>query len=167
MTAAQTSKLKADPERHSRNCTICNSHWRHEMERAFVDWEAPVKIARKYRVQRSSLYLHAHALGLMEKRNSNVKAALARLIERSGNVQPNATALVSACVALSKLNEAGKTVERFVNTSDLDGIFDAMTRAELQAYAERGEVPERLRESLIATPTLPGKRLEVDNGQVN
>jgi hypothetical protein len=55
-----------------------------------------------YAVSRDSIYRHAHALGLMEKRRRNVRAALEKIIEKAGDVEVSATAVVSAVAAYCK-----------------------------------------------------------------
>jgi hypothetical protein len=47
----------------------------------------------------ASVYRHAHALGLFPKRQRNVRAALEKIIEHAGEVEVNASAVVSAMSA--------------------------------------------------------------------
>src|SRR5262249_17581079 len=42
---------------------------------AFVNWGKPSRLATKYSLSRDSIYRHAHALGLIDKRRRNVRAA--------------------------------------------------------------------------------------------
>jgi hypothetical protein len=77
----------------------------------------------------------------MEAREKNVKAALARFIERCHRVQPSAAALVSACVALSKINAEGQTIDR-ISVSSLNHAFNRFTRAELEKFATEGILPD-------------------------
>jgi hypothetical protein len=67
-----------------------------EIEQAFVNWNSPIRIAQEYSVTRDSIYRHACAVNLMEKRRRNVRAALERIIESAGEVEVNAAAVVSA-----------------------------------------------------------------------
>jgi hypothetical protein len=60
-----------DLERHEYHCTICSHAKREEVERAFLNWTSPSRISKQYSVSRDSIYRHAHALGLMEKRRRN------------------------------------------------------------------------------------------------
>jgi hypothetical protein len=98
--------------RHEYQCTICSYKQRDEIDEAFVNWGKPSRLATKYSVSRDSIYRHAHALGLMEKRRRNVRAALERIIEKADDVEVNAAAVVSAVSALARINSQGQWVER-------------------------------------------------------
>jgi len=114
-------------------------------------WVSPTEIMRRFRVRRRSLYSHATATGLLDKRLANIKAALANVIERCSGARPSAAALVSACVALSKLNADGKTIER-LSMSDGEQKFIGWTIGELQDFVRDGTLPARL-----SHPVLSGK----------
>ncbi|MGC1296494.1 MAG: hypothetical protein WA869_15780 [Alloacidobacterium sp.] len=90
---------------------------------------------------RSSVYRHAHALGLFAKRQRNVRAALERIIERAGEVDVTASAVVAAVQAYSKINAAGQWIERTEQVS-LNDLFDRMSTEELEEYAQRGTLPK-------------------------
>ena len=71
--------------RHRRNCTVCAHERCGEIETDFVGWKSPTLIAQEYSLaDRTSVYRHAHAYGLFEKRKRNVRAALERIIEKAG-----------------------------------------------------------------------------------
>jgi hypothetical protein len=59
-----------------------------------VSWVSPDRIGKRYGVSRDAVYRHAHALGLMEKRRRNVRSALERIIEKTGEVEVSASAVV-------------------------------------------------------------------------
>jgi hypothetical protein len=67
------------PGRHEYHCTICSHAQRGEIERAFLDWTSLSSISKQFSVSRDSVYRHAHALGLMERRRRNVRAALEQI----------------------------------------------------------------------------------------
>jgi hypothetical protein len=94
--------------RHEAKCTICCHPNREEIEQAFVNWNSPKRIAQEYSVTRDSIYRHARALNLMEKRRRNVRAALERIIESAGEVEVNAAAVVSAVATYAKINSRGE-----------------------------------------------------------
>jgi hypothetical protein len=71
---------------------VCTHARREEIDLAFVNWISPARIARKYRVSRDSIYRHAHALSLFDKRRRNVRTALERIIEKAGEVNVGAAA---------------------------------------------------------------------------
>jgi hypothetical protein len=128
--------------RHSAECKICSHAEREEIEREFINWRSPAAIAKAYALRnRASVYRHAHALGLFPKRQRNVRAALERIIERAGEVEVNATAVVNAVSAYARINSAGQWVERSEHV-DLNQLFDRMSAAELEEYARSGELPE-------------------------
>jgi len=56
---------------------------------------------------RAGLYRHAHALELFLGTQRNVRAALEKIIERAGEVEVNAAAVVSAVDAYARINPAG------------------------------------------------------------
>ena len=127
--------------RHRRNCAICRHTQREEVERDFIAWCSPAAIAQEYGLaDRSSVYRHAHALNLFEKRRCNVRAALERLIENAGEVEVSASAVVQAVATYARLNAEGRLVERSERVN-LNELFDRMTREELEAYAREGRLP--------------------------
>ena len=98
--------------RHEYQCRICAHIQRADIEEAFVNWVSSARIAKQYDVSRDAIYRHAHALGLMGQRRRNIRAALERIIEKAGEVQVNATAVVSAASAYARINSRGEWVER-------------------------------------------------------
>jgi hypothetical protein len=71
--------------RHSHLCKICAHKKRKEMEAEFVARESLATIAKNFHLaDRASVYRHARAFGLFEKRRRNVRAALERIIEHVG-----------------------------------------------------------------------------------
>ena len=70
-------------------------------------------IAQEYGLaDRASIYRHAHALGLFLKRQRNVRVALERIIERAGEVDVTAAAVVAEVQAYSKINATGQWIDR-------------------------------------------------------
>ncbi|MFZ0339890.1 MAG: hypothetical protein WAL45_17810, partial [Terracidiphilus sp.] len=60
--------------RHQRNCSVCGHKQREEIESAFIGWRSPAAIAEEYGLaDRTSVYRHAHALGLFPKRQKNIR----------------------------------------------------------------------------------------------
>ena len=127
--------------RHAAECKICSHPQREEIERDFIGWRSPAGIAKDYKLRnRASVYRHAHALDLFPKRQRNVRAALEKLIERAGEVEVNAAAVVSAVSAYARINAAGQWVERSEHV-DLNQLFGRMTADELEEYAREGNLP--------------------------
>ena len=126
--------------RHEAQCGVCRHPQREDIEREWVDWGNTSRISEEYGLSRDSLYRHAHALKLFEKRRRNVKRALERIIERSEAVEVTAAAVVSVVQALSKINAAGQWIDR-VEGVNLNELFERMTREELEEYARDGKLP--------------------------
>jgi len=147
--------------RHSTNCQICGHCKRSEIESDFVRWKSPARIATEYRLgNRASVYRHAHALGLFEKRGRNVRAALERIIEQAGEVDVTAPAVVAAVQAYAKINATGQWVDRSEHVN-LNELFDRMTAEELETYARDGVLPAWFSQTVGATPT-QGREAEND-----
>jgi len=104
-----------------------------------VNWESPAKLAEEYGLaDRTTVYRHAHALGLFEKRKRNVRAALERIIEKSGEVEVTASAVVAAIQAYAKINAQGQWIERSAHVN-LNELFERMSRDEGRSANHLGE----------------------------
>ena len=97
------------------------------------------------------MYRHAEAFGLKEKRARNLRAPLETIIEQASDVKVSAAAVIQAVGLYARINSRGQFVEPGERVS-LHEIFDSMSEIELQAYAEDGTLPEKLRAALVATP---------------
>ena len=118
---------------------------------AFIGWRSPAAIAEEYGLaDRTSVYRHAHALGLFPKRQKNVRAALERIIEKAGEVDVTASAVVAAVQAYAKINAAGEWIDR-TETVSMNDLFDRMSTPELEAYAQTGVLPGWFRATVGAT----------------
>src|SRR5215831_11420769 len=112
-----------------------------EIEADFVGWKSPALIAQEYGLaDRTSVYRHAHAFGLFEKRKRNVRTALERIIEKAAEVEVTSSAVVAAVQAYSKINAQGQWVDRSEHLN-LNELFDRMSKDELEAYARDGKLP--------------------------
>ena len=148
--------------RHQRNCSVCAHQQREEIEAAFIGWRSPAAIAEEYGLaDRASVYRHAHALGLFSKRQRNIRAALERIIEKAGEVDVTAAAVVSAIQAYAKINAAGEWIDR-TETTSMNDLFDRMSNQELEAYAQTGTLPGWFRGTIGATREDSHQRLIVD-----
>ena len=138
--------------RHKRNCTVCAHEKCAEIEAAFIAWDSPTKLAEEYGLaDRTSIYRHAHAFGLFEKRRRNVRAALERIIEKADEVEVTASAVVAAVQALTKINAQGQWVERSEHLN-LNELFERMSKGELETYASDGALPASFTRTVSATP---------------
>jgi hypothetical protein len=137
--------------RHSKNCKICSHSKREEIEQDFVNWRSPAEIAKTYKLSdRSTVYRHAHAFNLFGRRRRNVRAALERIIEKSGEVEVTAAAVVTAVQAYAKINSAGQWIDR-TETVNLHDLFERMTQDELETYAQDGKLPHWFTTTVPAT----------------
>lgn len=135
-------KKKVNQGRHEAHCKICAHPERKEIEREFVSWCSPTRIVKEYNLaDRAGVYRHAHAFGLFAKRQRNVRAALEKIIEKAGEVDVNASSVVSAVQACAKINAAGQWVERHEQIN-LNELFERMTAKELETYAKDGVLPD-------------------------
>jgi hypothetical protein len=138
--------------RHRRNCKVCAHEKCEEIESEYVGWKSPARIAEEYGLaDRTSVYRHAHALGLVEKRKHNVRAALERIIEKSGEVEVTAAAVVGAVQAYTKINAQGQWIDRSEQVN-LNDLFDRMTSEELDTYARDGKLPDWFAQTAKAQP---------------
>jgi hypothetical protein len=143
--------------RHQRTCSVCAHPQREEIENAFVSWRSPADITKEFGLaDRASVYRHAHAMGLFERRQRNIRAALEKIIERAGEVEVTASAVVAAVQAYAKINAAGEWVDR-TETVSLNDLFDRMTIEELEDYARTGTLPGWFRATVGATPVNAAK----------
>ena len=69
-----------------------------------------------------------------------IRAALERIIEKSGEVDVTASAVVAAVQAYSKINAAGQWIDR-TEQVNLNDLFDRMSTQELEEYARDGKLP--------------------------
>jgi hypothetical protein len=128
--------------RHQRNCSVCTHQQREEIESAFIGWRSPAAIAEEFGLtDRASVYRHAHALGLFPKRQRNIRAALERIIEKAGEVDVTASAVVAAVQAYAKINAAGEWIDK-TETTSMNDLFDRMSTQELKTYAQTGTLPD-------------------------
>jgi hypothetical protein len=151
MKQEREPNAKASLGRHKRTCSVCAHQQRAEIEGAFIAWRSPAAIAEEYGLaDRASVYRHAHALGLFQKRQRNVRAALERIIEKAGEVDVTASAVVAAVQAYAKINPEGRWIDR-TETVSLNDLFGKMTDAELETYARDGTLPDWFTATVGAT----------------
>ena len=159
---AYEQNAKVSLGRHKRTCSICRHDQREDIESDFVSWRSPVVIAKEYGLaDRSSVYRHANALGLLQKRQRNIRAALERFIERAEEVDVTASAFVSAVQAYAKINSVGEWIDRSETTS-MNDLFERMSSQELEEYARTGETPDWFQSAVSATVGDSQRRLSVD-----
>lgn len=102
---------RPDGSHHERHCTVCTHPDRAAIETEFMHWHAPGHIAYDYKISRSAVFRHAHAVGLFARRNRNLRFALGHLIERVQDVEPTADCIVRAIHAFARVNDEGDWIE--------------------------------------------------------
>lgn len=87
------------------------------------------------------MYRHAHAFSLFDKRRTNVRAALEKIIEKAGEVEVSASAVVAAIQAYSKINAVGQWIDPSEQVGMRD-LYERMTAQEMDVYARTGQLPD-------------------------
>lgn len=93
---------------HARHCTICHHPERQAIEEEFIHWHSPKSIASDHAVGVRSVYRHARALGLFERRAIHLRDALGHIIEKVESASITADAVVRAVCAHSHLSPSGQ-----------------------------------------------------------
>jgi hypothetical protein len=102
----------ADPERHERLCSICRHPERDAIEEAFLQWQRACDIFREFKLpSRTSVYRHAHAVGLFEQRARALRFVLENIMEESSACAPSADSIIRAVRAYSCLDDRGRWIE--------------------------------------------------------
>jgi predicted amidophosphoribosyltransferase len=97
--------------RHARKCSVCRHPNRKEIEQDFLCWQSPDVIAKARGIaDHSSVYRHAHAVGLFERRSQTLRLALGPIIERAMTVRVTADAVIRAAIVCINLNSGVQPV---------------------------------------------------------
>ena len=96
---------------HDRNCKICQHPECDAIEEAFLHWHSGSFIAREFGIPWRSIYRHAHAKDLFNRRRRNVRNSLEFLIEKSSTIKPSGEAIVRAVQLYTRINDDGELVE--------------------------------------------------------
>lgn len=96
---------------HRIKCNICSHPDRALIDEAFLRWESPDALVRKFGIaHRSSIYRHAHATGLYAKRRRALSSSLEFIIEHAGHVVPTASEFFRAVKEYGQLGDQGQRV---------------------------------------------------------
>jgi hypothetical protein len=96
---------------HERHCIVCSHPERAGLEQEFLHWHYVNNIAHDYGVHPRSVYRHAHALGLFDERDRNLRFSLGHIIHRAQIVRATADTVIRAVHAFTRVNHAGQWVE--------------------------------------------------------
>jgi len=97
---------------HKAHCVICSHSDRADIEEEFLHWRSASDIAEEHQLgDRRTVYRHAHAIGLWDRRRRNLRSALESLIEGAANVAVTGDTVIRAVIAHARINKAGKYVD--------------------------------------------------------
>jgi hypothetical protein len=103
---------RPNPTYHRIKCNVCKHPDRDAIDEAFLRWQSPVALARTYGLpDRSSIYRHARATGLLSRRRRAMCSALESIIEKAETTVPTASEIVMAVKMYSQFNKQGQWVE--------------------------------------------------------
>ena len=100
-----------DLDYHQRNCIICKHPYRRAIEEEFIHWRSPEDIACDFKINFRSVYRHAHATGLYERRRRNLRCVLETFLERAEHVRVSAREIITAARAYSRISDDGQWIE--------------------------------------------------------
>jgi len=98
--------------RHQRKCLICRHPDREDIEDDFLHWGNVWNLAQHYDIEDyRSIYRHARAFGLIERRRENFRSALDRIIENASDATVTGDTIIRAIRACSCLDNEGRWAE--------------------------------------------------------
>ena len=102
----------ASPGRHKRRCTVCKHPDRELIEQEFLNWRTADVIAAEFGIKDfSTIYRHAHALGLFQRRRLNVRCIAEQFLECAERVKPDADSVLQAMRAFAQITPDGQWIE--------------------------------------------------------
>jgi len=102
-------KRRSAPARHSRKCSVCRHPDRDAIEHDFLTWQSPDQIAANYGIaDHSSIYRHAHATSLFDRRARTIRLALCPIVEQAMTVEVTADSVIRAVELMAKLDSDGR-----------------------------------------------------------
>ena len=98
--------------RHTTKCRICKNPRRASIEQDFVSWRNPQEIVSEYGLPSFSMvYRHAQAMGLLARRNENVRIALGDGGEKGEGASVTGDAAFRAAGGYGCVSRDGKWTE--------------------------------------------------------
>ena len=136
--------------RHQAHCGICGHDLQDEIDQAFTNWESVGTIEDEYNLDRRAVYRHAHALGLFDKRERNIRRALSHIIQTADAVCPSADSVVRAVRIFAHMNARSEWVNPPTHV-----VF-----ATSSSPSNLSGRPEHVRRAQTVTPRQVRKRLK-------
>lgn len=150
-------------ERHARKCAICNHPDYASIESDFVDWRSETTIVLSYQLpSRSSVYRHASAVGLLERRRANLRGVCERIIEHADEAPPSGMAVLRALRIYSQITEDGHWVDPpkhslvthlHVTSADPQSSTGARSRVHSDVFVGASHVERGTKEEFASAPS--------------
>lgn len=131
---APLTRSPVSPSRHRLICKICSHPQRAFIEQEFLHWYNPDEIAPDYNVTPRSIYRHAHATGLFDRRRKNLRFVYETYLERARHVPVNADQILRAARAYARINKDGEWVEPHTTHVVLASVPRAEPEADPEAF---------------------------------
>jgi hypothetical protein len=110
-TSSQTKQI--DLKYHRLRCQICRHASCRQIEEAFLQWRSPKAIMHSFGIKtETTIYHHAHAFRLFDRRNQCLSFALGNIIEDADTIVPTSRDVLRAVYALAHINDQGQWVDR-------------------------------------------------------
>ena len=111
-SAPEAGPRRVSLNHHKAHCVICSHSDRADIEEDFLHWRSAGDIAEEHQVgDRRTVYRHAHATGLWQRRRRNLRAALESLIEGVDTVEVTGDTVIRAAIAHARINDEGRYVD--------------------------------------------------------
>jgi hypothetical protein len=102
----------ASIDRHDRKCAICHHPERADLEEDFLNWRNADLLRKRYKLPNyRTIYRHARATGLYQRRRENLRFAAELLIEDVDQARPGPDTILRAINTCARLNDRGQWVE--------------------------------------------------------
>jgi hypothetical protein len=107
-TSRSRQTKQADLKHHRLRCVICRHPSRDQIEQAFLQWRSAKVIMAVFDLPaESTIYHHAHAFALFDRRDVSLRYAIGYIVEESDRVPVTAQDVIRAVFAFAHLNDRG------------------------------------------------------------
>ena len=103
--------IRVPVSHHERLCLVCRNPHREAIEEEFIHWHSVRDIAETYQIHPRTIYRHARALNLYDRRDRNIRFALGHIIQRAQDVRVvTADSVIRAVHHFTRINTDGQWV---------------------------------------------------------
>jgi hypothetical protein len=142
-------------ERHARKCAICNHPNRADLEQDFVSWRNADLIKKDYDLPNfRTIYTHARATGLYQRRRENLRFAAELLIEHADQAQPGPDTILRAIHTCAHLTGSGAWVEPIKRVIFSSGNNIVVTEPNSAPQSLPESSPQQIATEIAAHPQL-------------